>query len=67
MIRNTERRSRKFRRCDRCKVAIQIGDRYLECVASPDHDDLGNTDWWRLAECESCAITFGRLKELETA
>lgn len=53
------RRSRKQRRCG-CGKRIEKGDRYLEQVASPHHDDLGNPHWWRLAECEDCARRYGR-------
>lgn len=60
MIRTTERTSRKRRSCG-CGNVIQPGDRYVEHVASPGHEDLDNTRWWRLPECEECAIRYGRL------
>lgn len=60
MIQNDVRRSRRWRRCDRCGDGIQRGDRYVHSVASPQHDDLGNTKWWRLTECEPCARACGR-------
>lgn len=62
MIWRTIRKSQRVRCCSRggCEHAvIDIGDRYLSCVASPHHDDLGNTHWWRLVECESCAKRNG--------
>jgi hypothetical protein len=34
-----------------------VGDQYLEHVISPDHDDVGNTTWWRDAECRACAVS----------
>ena len=30
---------------------IRAGDLYVECVAPPGWDDLGNTGWWRLRYC----------------
>jgi hypothetical protein len=49
------RRSRKPRRCDRCGWTIPVGYQYLYSVISPDHDDVGNTTWWRSATCAPCA------------
>ena len=63
MIRAEQRTSRKFHRCERCNARIEPGDRYLFSVASPDHDDLGNTKWWPLAECRECAVLCNRWKE----
>lgn len=54
MIRRTLRTARKPRTCA-CGERVYPGDPYWECVASPDHGDLGNTSWWRLAECTKCA------------
>lgn len=59
MNRATLRRSRKLRRCE-CGTIIQPGDQYLEHVCSPDHDGLGNTTWWRAAECRACAVRYDR-------
>jgi hypothetical protein len=60
MTRTTPRKARRLRRCDGCKGQIIPGSRYLEHVASPDHEDLGNVTWWRLAECGECAERYGR-------
>lgn len=63
MNRTTRRRARIRRRCDMCPTPwrwIEPGDQYLEYVASPDHDDLGNLRWVRLAECAGCATAYGR-------
>lgn len=60
MIRSTPRTSRRFRRCDRCTAGIMPGERYLSLVASPDHGDLGNQQWWRGTECAECAALCGR-------
>lgn len=60
MIRTTLRTARKARNCDSCLHRIRPGDLYLEHVASPDHDDLGNTRWRRSPECEDCAERYGR-------
>ncbi|SDZ57249.1 hypothetical protein SAMN05216215_110715 [Saccharopolyspora shandongensis] len=63
MIRSTVRTARKSRGCDACwpiRRTIKPGERYLECVASPDHGDLGNTGWWRMSECAGCAHRYGR-------
>lgn len=57
MIRSTTRRSRRLRHCTSRSpdcTGIAPGDRYVEMVASPNHDDLGNTHWWRLDECVPC-------------
>ena len=66
MIRTTVRTSRRQRMCG-CGTVIRPGDRYLEHVASPNHDVLGNAGWWRLAECMSCAERYGRLSLLEAS
>jgi hypothetical protein len=55
MQRMTVRKAKKVHYCSRCHAKIEPGTRYLEHVASPDHDDLGNEGWWRLAECIPCA------------
>lgn len=60
MNRTTRRVARKVHRCSRGCDPIQPGDVYLEHVCSPDHDDLGNTTWWRVAECAPCARQVGR-------
>lgn len=60
MIRTTLRTARKARNCGDCRSRIQPGDRYLEHVVSPDHEDLGNTRWRRSPECEDCAEGSGR-------
>ena len=65
MIRTTERTSRKARRCD-CGNVILPGDRYMEHVAAPGAEDLGNTRWWRIAECGECAVRYGRMSEATT-
>jgi hypothetical protein len=61
--RTTVRRGRKPRRCDtgtdRCST-ISPGELYLEHVAAPNHTDLGNQRWWRMAECGGCAAVCGR-------
>lgn len=66
MIRTTARTARKRRSCESCRGPIRPGDRYLEHVASPDHDDLGNTGWWRSPECAGCATRYGRAAALST-
>jgi hypothetical protein len=61
MIRTTARVARKAHRCTHyCGNHIQSGDTYLEVVASPDHGDLSNPGWWRLAECAPCATRGSR-------
>ena len=35
-------------------------EQYLESVASPDHEDIGNRGWIRMAECKRCAIKCDR-------
>lgn len=60
MQRTTPRIARKSRRCEGCSGRIDPGRAYLEHVASPDHGDLGNRGWWRLDECEDCAVRCGR-------
>lgn len=60
MTRTTTRRARKRFRCG-CGATIRPGDRYLEHVASPHHDDLCNPHWWRVQECASCAERYGRV------
>jgi len=48
-------------------LVIRPGDRYCEVVASPGHDDLGNTSWWRLRVCAECAARYGHIDPKETA
>lgn len=60
MIRVTKRVARKRHACTACTHAILPGDSYLEHVASPYHDDLGNDHWWRLCECRDCGERYGR-------
>lgn len=60
MIASLARTARKPHTCSRCHTQIRPGTRYLSTVASPNHDDLGNTGWWRIAECAACAATCGR-------
>lgn len=59
MQRTTVRTSARWRRCE-CGAVIVTGERYLEHVISPHHDDIGNTTWWRMAECVACAYSKGR-------
>lgn len=60
MTRSTGRTCRVPRPCG-CGNRIKRGERYVEHVASPDHDDFGNVGWWRLAECAECATRYGRV------
>ncbi len=60
MTRATVRKARKFHRCASCEMPISPGERYLWHVASPNHQDLNNTRWWRYPECGSCAKRYGR-------
>jgi hypothetical protein len=61
LIQNTRRVARKAHRCDRCHGPINKGEPYLNCVASPaPFGDIGNTTWWRIKECATCAIRYGR-------
>ncbi|WP_410652086.1 hypothetical protein [Amycolatopsis sp. cmx-4-54] len=59
MIRTTARRARKHHTHPYCCV-IKPGEVYLEHVAAPDDNDLGNTHWWRLPECAADARRYGR-------
>jgi len=59
MNRTTLRTSARHRRCA-CGTHIFVGDQYLEHVISPDHEDIGNSTWWRSAECRACAVRYGR-------
>lgn len=61
MVRVTSRTAAKLHECG-CGRWIRRGDRYVELVASPDHGDLGNTGWWRIAECSECATRYGRMQ-----
>lgn len=61
MIRTTPRTARKPHRCQSdAEHRIRPGERYLEHVAAPQHGDLGNDHWWRLAECADCARRYDR-------
>lgn len=60
MTRTTSRKARVGRACDDCSAWIAPGEKYLEHVAAPDHNDLGNTHWWRIRECSRCAVRYGR-------
>jgi hypothetical protein len=60
VIATQSRTARKPHTCSRCHTQIQPGTRYLAAAASPNHDDLGNEGWWRIAECATCAKTCGR-------
>jgi hypothetical protein len=66
MIRVTRRRARRPHRCA-CGTTIEPGAVYLEHVASPHHQDLENSRWWRLAECAGCATRYGRAELLEAS
>jgi hypothetical protein len=54
------RTARKPHTCSRCRTRIPAGASYLTHVLSPDHDGMGNTGWWRIAECADCAAACGR-------
>lgn len=59
--RATVRRARKLRQCDVCRrPTIHPGEHYVEHVVAPDHNDLGNEHWWRMAECSACCDWRGR-------
>lgn len=60
MNRITTRRAIKTHKCGPCHRDIEPGEVYLENVISPEHDDLGNPGWWRMAECAGCATRYGR-------
>lgn len=55
----TLRKARKLWRCG-CGSAIYPGDRYLEHVATPNHDIHSNPHWWKIQECVECATRYGR-------
>jgi hypothetical protein len=60
VIASVARRSRRHRRCDSCeRWCIDAGTVYVSSVASPHHDDLGNPKWWRLDDCQECAMRHG--------
>jgi hypothetical protein len=61
----TPRTARKYRTCSGCRGPIDVGDRYLSHVASPDAPDLNNERWWRVSECAHCATLYGRDHLLE--
>lgn len=62
MIRTTVRTARQFHWCGGWRYGHQIkpGERYIEHVISPDHEDIGNTGWSRAPECAECAERYGR-------
>lgn len=60
MVKTYAYSSRRFRLCESCRGSIKVGERYLKHVASPGHEDLGNTHWWRSTECAECARRYGR-------
>lgn len=64
MVRVTRRVAKKARTCAACLDRIEPGEVYLEQVASPNHGDLGNHGWQRLAECAICAFRNGRYRFL---
>ncbi len=64
MMWTKRRRARKPRLCDSCLGRIRAGDIYLEHVATPDHEDLGNVRWRRCPECCTCAERYGRAELL---
>lgn len=53
------RRAARTHRCE-CGHLIRIGERYLRHVLTPNHPEVGNVGWWRLAECSECAERCGR-------
>jgi hypothetical protein len=63
LSRTTVRTARKPRPCGfigyGCRM-IEPGELYLEHVIAPNHPDVGNTRWWRSAECRECAHRCGR-------
>lgn len=65
MIWNTIRTARKVHRCSPCGRPIRPGERYLSGTISPNDNDIGNIGWWTLAECEDCAIKYGRMEPRE--
>ena len=63
MIRTTARTARRFYWCGGERYGhrqIKPGERYIEHVISPDHDDIGNSGWDRAQECAECATRYGR-------
>jgi hypothetical protein len=44
-----EHTARKPHKCSTCGGAIRPGERYSCVSLTPDHDDVGNDGWWRLA------------------
>ena len=64
MTRTTPRTCLVPKRCE-CGVRIARGERYIEHVISPGHEDIGNTTWWRAYECRDCAGRYGRSHLLE--
>jgi hypothetical protein len=53
------RKSRKHHRCG-CGNPIASGEVYLIHVCTPDHEGMGNINWWRIAECVNCAKRYDR-------
>jgi hypothetical protein len=62
-VRDTVRRARKYHHCDGegypdgC-ARIEPGSVYVESVCPPNWDDLGNTGWWKLRHCVTCAQQY---------
>lgn len=44
------RKSRRRRRCERCRGAIRPGELYRDARLPPGNPDVGNTRWLRLAQ-----------------
>lgn len=59
LVHTVARSARRPHLCSRCGNGIRRGERYLSHTASPG-GELGYTGWARLAECASCAETYGR-------
>ena len=61
-MRRTARTARKRHHCDGIGGepcgGIKPGDRYVESVAPPDWDGLGNLGWWRLRFCAEHAQQY---------
>jgi hypothetical protein len=67
MIRITQRTASKHLPCGWGKAHdIHPGERYLEHVCSPYHDDYENPRWLRSYECRPCAESSGRGSHFET-
>lgn len=59
LVHTVTRTARKTRRCSNCPNRIERGERYNRHSAAPS-GELGNTGWWHLDECASCAEAYGR-------